>query len=99
VDILCRSCRAKIHTAWIVWAPAGAVTCGASTCVSWARAGGWHEQARGLVDVRRGPMRPRGRPRCDYCGHERPALRHCFRDDGQVFCTLTCRQRAARVGA
>lgn len=99
MDILCRACGAKVHTAWIAWSPTGAVTCGAASCVGWAAAGGWREHARGLVDVRKGPMRPKGKPRCDYCGRERPPLRLCFRnDDGQVFCTLTCRQRAAKVG-
>lgn len=95
----CGCCRQRLHTAWIAWSPDGLVTCGAETCAGWARSRGLTLYSRGLMAIRKGPVRPRGKPRCDYCGGERPPLRDCFRnDDGQVFCSLTCRARAARVG-
>lgn len=96
---VCGCCRQRLHTAWQAWSPRGTITCGAPTCVGWAQSQGWQLYSRGLVAVRRGPMRPVGKPRCDYCGRPRPAKRECFtNDDGQLFCTMTCRERAARVG-
>jgi hypothetical protein len=83
---------------WVAWTPTGALTCGASRCIGWAEAQGWREYSRGLVEIRKGPVRPKGKPRCDYCGKERPPLRDCFCAEGLVFCTLTCQERSLRIG-
>lgn len=94
---ICACCRERIYVAWRAWSPRGVITCAKLTCIGWARAAGWQEYSAG--GIARPPLRPRGKPRCDYCARERPPLRDCFRnDDGQIFCSLTCRQAAARVG-
>lgn len=94
---VCACCRDRIHAAWRAWSPLGTVTCARPSCVGWASSRRWQLYGSGIVGRPR--PRPRSAPRCDYCGGERPKLRDCFRnDDGQVFCSLTCERRAARIG-
>jgi hypothetical protein len=95
---ICACCRKKINTMWVAWSPRGLLTCAGSACIGWAESQRLQEYSRGLVPVRKGPVRPRGKPRCDYCGKERPPLRDCFRQEGLVFCTLTCQERSMRIG-
>lgn len=97
-DPICACCRQKIHTAWVAWEPNGTVTCGNPLCAGWAESRQLHVHTRGLVALRKGPVRRPGKPRCDYCGRERPPKKDCFVVDALIFCTLTCQRRSLAIG-